>query len=57
MKWVFFLIKSKMILLKNSLKNLEKSKELNLTKNIVVEPQKENITYEDFAKMDIRIGT
>jgi methionyl-tRNA synthetase len=43
--------------IEKQLEKLRNSKELNLSKNIVVEPQKENITYEDFSKMDIRIGT
>ena len=43
--------------IEKQLEKLQKSKELNLPKNTVMDPQKENITYEDFARMDIRIGT
>jgi methionyl-tRNA synthetase len=36
---------------------LEATKTANLAENKVVEPQKETIQYDDFAKMDIRVGT
>jgi methionyl-tRNA synthetase len=36
---------------------LEATKTANLAENKVVEPQKESIQFDDFAKMDIRIGT
>ncbi len=36
---------------------LENKTQTEVVQNIVVEPQKELISYDDFAKMDIRIGT
>ncbi len=36
---------------------LEATKSANLIENKTIEPQKETIQYEDFAKMDIRVGT
>jgi methionyl-tRNA synthetase len=36
---------------------LEATKVANTAENKVVEPQKETIQYEDFAKMDLRVGT
>ena len=39
------------------LKKLEASKKANEMENKTAEPQKEIITFEDFAKTDIRIGT
>jgi methionyl-tRNA synthetase len=36
---------------------LEATKTANLAENKVVEPQKESIQYDDFAKMDLRVGT
>ncbi|OYX28240.1 MAG: methionine--tRNA ligase [Flavobacteriales bacterium 32-35-8] len=39
------------------LDKLEASKKANETAKKVVEPQKETITFEDFAKLDIRVGT
>ncbi|NVO08414.1 MAG: methionine--tRNA ligase [Bacteroidales bacterium] len=39
------------------LAKLEATKVANEKKNAKVEPQKPNITYEEFSKMDIRVGT
>jgi methionyl-tRNA synthetase len=39
------------------LDKLEASKKFNEAANKQVEPQKETITYEDFAKLDMRVGT
>ena len=39
------------------LQKLQKTKELNQGGKQSARPQKENISYEDFARMDIRIGT
>ena len=39
------------------LDKLEASKKANEIANAVVEPQKEAITFEDFTKLDIRVGT
>ena len=39
------------------LDKLEASKKANEAAKKVVEPQKETITFEDFAKLDIRVGT
>jgi methionyl-tRNA synthetase len=39
------------------LDKLRKTKESNTQKNSVMKPQKETISYEDFSKLDIRIGT
>jgi methionyl-tRNA synthetase len=36
---------------------LEATKSANIAENKVMEPQKEPIQYEDFAKMDLRVGT
>ncbi len=36
---------------------LEATKVANIAENKMVEPQKETIQYEDFAKMDLRVGT
>lgn len=36
---------------------LEATKSANIAENKVIEPQKEAIQYEDFAKMDLRVGT
>lgn len=43
--------------IQKQLNKLEATKKANEQANKTVEPQKELITYEDFAKMDIRIGT
>ncbi len=40
----------------NQLQKLQKTKEANQNKS-AAKPQKENISYDDFARMDIRIGT
>ena len=40
----------------NQLRKLQKTKEANQNKS-AARPQKENISYDDFARMDIRIGT
>ena len=39
------------------LAKLEASKKANEAANKTVEPQKDTISYEDFAKLDIRVGT
>ena len=39
------------------LDKLEASKKTNEIANAVVEPQKKTITFEDFTKLDIRVGT
>jgi methionyl-tRNA synthetase len=39
------------------LDKLEASKKANEIANAVVEPQKDTITYDDFSKLDIRVGT
>ncbi|WP_282122749.1 methionine--tRNA ligase [Algibacter mikhailovii] len=39
------------------LDKLEASKKVNEAANKVVEPQKDTITFEDFTKLDIRVGT
>ena len=36
---------------------LKSSKAANEAENKALEPQKETITYEDFSKLDIRVGT
>jgi len=36
---------------------LEATKVANKAENAVVEPQKETSTFEDFAKLDLRVGT
>lgn len=43
--------------IQKQLDKLEASKKLNDAANRQVEPQKDTITYEDFAKLDIRVGT
>jgi methionyl-tRNA synthetase len=43
--------------IEKQLEKLQKTKELNASKNTAVKPQKEAITYEQFSAMDIRIGT
>ncbi len=43
--------------IENQLAKLLATKEMNQINNHTVTPQKEIITYEDFMKMDIRIGT
>jgi methionyl-tRNA synthetase len=39
------------------LNKLSEQKKLNEAKNAKAEPQKPNVTYDEFSKMDIRIGT
>ncbi|MEZ4801744.1 MAG: methionine--tRNA ligase [Gelidibacter sp.] len=43
--------------IQKQLEKLEASKKANEAANKKVEPQKETITYEDFAKLDMRVGT
>ncbi|MFI2741899.1 methionine--tRNA ligase [Zhouia sp. PK063] len=43
--------------IQTQLEKLEATKKANQAANKAVEPQKEIITYEDFAKIDMRIGT
>ncbi len=43
--------------IEKQLEKLKNIKEQNATKNKAVNPQKEAITYDDFSKLDIRIGT
>ena len=43
--------------IQKQLDKLEASKKLNEAANKQVEPQKDTITYEDFAKLDMRVGT
>jgi len=43
--------------IQNQLDKLEASKKANEIANATVEPQKETITFEDFTKLDIRVGT
>lgn len=43
--------------IKKQLDKLEASKKANEVANKKVEPQKETITFEDFSKLDIRVGT
>ena len=43
--------------IQKQLEKLEASKKANDAANKKVEPQKETITYEDFAKLDMRVGT
>jgi methionyl-tRNA synthetase len=45
------------ISIENQIAKLLATKEMNQINNHVVTPQKEIITYEDFMRMDIRIGT
>ncbi|HLO59625.1 MAG TPA: methionine--tRNA ligase [Bacteroidales bacterium] len=39
------------------LEKLQKSKEKNLAGKVAAKPQKESVSYDDFARMDIRTGT
>ncbi|MCK7589679.1 methionine--tRNA ligase [Subsaxibacter sp. CAU 1640] len=43
--------------IQKQLEKLEASKKANEAANKKVEPQKETITYDDFAKLDMRVGT
>lgn len=43
--------------IQKQLDKLEASKKTNAINNAEVEPQKKNITFEDFSAMDIRVGT
>ncbi|MBB1140377.1 methionine--tRNA ligase [Myroides sp. WP-1] len=43
--------------IQKQLDRLEASKQANKAENAVVEPQKETATYDDFAKLDLRVGT
>jgi methionyl-tRNA synthetase len=43
--------------IEKQIEKLNESKKQNELNNSHVEPQKENITYDDFSKMDIRLGT
>jgi methionyl-tRNA synthetase len=43
--------------IEKQLAKLQASKERNQAEKSVTKPQKENISYEDFGKMDIRTGT
>ncbi|WGD35562.1 methionine--tRNA ligase [Olleya sp. YS] len=43
--------------IQEQLDKLESSKKANEVANKVVEPQKEEITFDDFTKLDIRVGT
>ncbi|WP_397363890.1 methionine--tRNA ligase [Olleya sp. R77988] len=43
--------------IQKQLDKLEASKKANEAANKVVEPQKEEITFDDFTKLDIRVGT
>ncbi|WOD44822.1 methionine--tRNA ligase [Hwangdonia lutea] len=43
--------------IKKQLEKLEASKKANEIANATVEPQKDTITFEDFTKLDIRVGT
>ena len=43
--------------IQKQLDKLEASKKANEAANKVVEPQKDTITFEDFTKLDIRVGT
>jgi methionyl-tRNA synthetase len=43
--------------IQHQLNKLEASKKFNEAANKQVEPQKDTITYEDFAKLDMRVGT
>lgn len=43
--------------IQKQLDRLEASKQENKAANAVVEPQKETATYDDFAKLDLRVGT
>ena len=43
--------------IQKQLDRLEASKQANKAANAVVEPQKETATYDDFTKLDLRVGT
>lgn len=43
--------------IKKQLDKLEVSKKTNEAENKVIEPQKDTITFDDFTKLDIRVGT
>ena len=43
--------------IQKQMEKLEATKVANIAENKMVEPQKETIQYEDFAKMDLRVGT
>ena len=43
--------------IEKALAKLEQTKKDNLIKNAVAEPIKENVSFEDFTKMDIRVAT
>ncbi|MBB1149110.1 MULTISPECIES: methionine--tRNA ligase [unclassified Myroides] len=43
--------------IQKQLDRLEASKQANKVANAVVEPQKETATYDDFTKLDLRVGT
>ena len=43
--------------IEKQLKKLEASKKANAVEKNIVEPQKEEITFSDFTKLDIRVGT
>ena len=43
--------------IEKQLQKLQKTKEMNQAQTTVASPQKENISYDEFSKIDIRIGT
>lgn len=43
--------------IQNQLNKLEESKKLNAAANVAVSPAKEETSFDDFGKMDIRVGT
>ncbi|MFN5706267.1 MAG: methionine--tRNA ligase, partial [bacterium] len=43
--------------IEKQLQKLEDSKKMNELNNATIESQKENISFDDFSKMDIRVGT
>jgi methionyl-tRNA synthetase len=43
--------------MQKQLDKLEASKKANAAENAVVEPQKETISFDDFTKLDLRVGT
>jgi methionyl-tRNA synthetase len=43
--------------IQNQIEKLEATKTANLMENKVVEPQKQTATFEDFSKLDLRVGT
>jgi len=43
--------------IQRQIEKLQRTKEQNIAKSTTVEPQKANITYDDFSKLDLRIGT